>query len=148
MWSLLLNPFTDPARPFNEPLSTYSGTQFVQVDAGHLKGKWKGVILVATGKDTNNSLVVLAYCICDKETEDNYSFFFRSMKENPSMAALFSSPDTTIYSDEHKSIKAAVNKEAAPCIHRLCLMHLVRNLPGPGIGAVSYLQQYCVGCQA
>ena len=122
--------------------------QFIQIDAGHLKGQWKGIMIVATGKVTNNSLVLLAFCICDRENESNYSYFLRSMKQNPTMADLLSSPKTTIYSDEHLGIAAGVAREAPACIHRLCLMHLVRNFPGPGIGSVRHHLTVCLNYQS
>ena len=108
--------------------------QFIQIDAGHLKGQWKGIMIIATGKDTNNTLVLVAFCICDGENESSYSYFLRSMKQNPTMADFLSSPKTTIYSDEHLGILARVAREAPACIHRPCLMHLVRSFPGTGIG--------------
>ncbi|CAN0257547.1 unnamed protein product, partial [Hapterophycus canaliculatus] len=41
------------------------------VDAGHLKREWKGVMLIATCKDANNTLVHLVTVICDKDNFDN-----------------------------------------------------------------------------
>ena len=114
----------------------YTFGQFLQVDVGHLKGEWKGVVLVATAKDTNNTLALVAFAICDKENASNYSFLLTEMKKNPHMAALLSSTGTTIYSDEHPGISAALKAHAFRCIHRLCLHHLIKNLPGPGIGSV------------
>ena len=46
------------------------------------------------------------------------------------------SPLTIIYSDEHKGLKASIEKEASAVIHRLCIKHLASNFPGPGIGEV------------
>ena len=114
----------------------YTFGQFLQVDAVHLKGEWNGVVLVATAKDTNNTLVLVAFAICDKENASNYCFLLTEMKKNPHMAALLSSTGITIYSDEHQSISAALKAHASRCIHRLCLHHLIKNLPGPGIGSV------------
>lgn len=94
------------------------------------------MVLVATGKDTNNNLVLLAFAICDKENASNYAFLLSEMKKNSHLKELLQSPLTTIYSDEHKGIKAGIRQEAKDVIHRLCFKHLVANLPGPGVGEV------------
>lgn len=101
-----------------------------------MKGTWKGTVLVATGKDTNNTLVLLAFVICDKENASNYAFLLSQMKKNAYLKELLESQLTLIYSDEHKGISAAINKEASEAIQRLCLKHLANNFPGPGIGEV------------
>ena len=78
-------------------------------------------MLVATTKDTSNTLVLVAFAICGKENASNYSFLPTERKKNPHMAALLSSTGTTIYSDEHQGISAALKTHASRCIHRLCL---------------------------
>ena len=111
-----------------------------------MKGKWKGTVLVATGKDTNNALVVVAFVICDKENGSNYSFLLSEMKKNPHLKKLLEDPLTTLYTDEHKGSKAAIQREAKPVIHRLCLKHLAGNFPGPGIGEVTELSYVTAAC--
>ncbi|CAM9633175.1 unnamed protein product [Pylaiella littoralis] len=49
-----------------------SPLKFICVDAGHLKGSWKGQMLLVTCKDANNTLVQVATVICDKEDNSNY----------------------------------------------------------------------------
>ncbi|CAM9278095.1 unnamed protein product [Pylaiella littoralis] len=49
-----------------------SPLKFICVDAGHLKGSWKGQMLLVTCKDANNTLVQEATVICDKEDSSNY----------------------------------------------------------------------------
>ncbi|CAM9953045.1 unnamed protein product, partial [Pylaiella littoralis] len=69
------------------------------VDAGHLKGEWKGVMLVATCKDANNTLVQVATVVCDKENAD-YMWLYKMMKKNAEMKVLLDSPKTTIFTDQ------------------------------------------------
>ncbi|CAN0179802.1 unnamed protein product, partial [Ectocarpus sp. 4 AP-2014] len=45
-------------------------------------GDWNGMMLVATGTDADNKLVHVSTSICDKENTDNYSWFYRIMKNN------------------------------------------------------------------
>ncbi|CAB1114729.1 unnamed protein product [Ectocarpus sp. CCAP 1310/34] len=116
--------------------------KFLQVDGGHMKGTWKGMVLVAAGKDTNNNLVLVAFVICDKENSTNYEFLFSEMKKNVHLKAPLESPLTTIYSDENNGIKSAIEIEASDIIHRLCCKHLANNFPGPGIGEVLYSRSF------
>lgn len=111
-----------------------------------MKGKWNGVVLVETGKDTNNTLIVVAFVVCDKENAANYSFLLSEMKKNPHLKELLEDPLTILYTDEHKGSKAAIEREAKPTIHRLCLKHLAGNFPGPGIGEVIELSYMTVAC--
>lgn len=106
------------------------------LDGGHLKGPWKGVSLVATGKDTDNKLVLLAFVICYKENAFNYRFLLSEMKKNPLMNDVLQSSTTVIYSDEHLGISSAIKAKAAAVTQRCCAAHLAKNFPGPGIGSV------------
>ncbi|CAB1113739.1 unnamed protein product [Ectocarpus sp. CCAP 1310/34] len=44
------------------------------------------MILVATGADADNKLVHVATSICDRESTDSYSWFYRMLKNNVDMA--------------------------------------------------------------
>lgn len=98
------------------------------MDAGHLKGEWKGVMLVATCKDANNTLVQVATVVCDKENADNYTWLYKMMKKNAEMKVLLDSPKTTIFTDQHLSHAPAINYEAGNCQWRFCLRHIISNL--------------------
>ena len=42
------------------------------LDGTHLKSKFQGILLCATGIDANGSLFPLAYAIVDTEKDDNW----------------------------------------------------------------------------
>lgn len=86
-------------------------------------------MLIATCKDANNTLVHVATGICDKETTDNYSWFYRMMKKNEEMKGVFNSPKTTLFTDRHQSHAPAISMHAANCVWRWCLRHVIGNLP-------------------
>lgn len=78
------------------------------VDAGHLKGTWGGQMLIVTFKDANNTLVHLATAICDKENSDNYAWLYKQMKKNTDMRSVLDDSKTTLFTDQHKSHKPAL----------------------------------------
>ncbi|CAB1108161.1 unnamed protein product [Ectocarpus sp. CCAP 1310/34] len=103
------------------------------VDAGHLKGDWNGMMLVATGTDADTKLVHVATSICDKENTDNYSWFYLMMKNNVDMAEVLNSPKTTLFTDKHKSHEPAITLHAPNTVWRWCLRHHIKALPeAPG----------------
>ncbi|XP_062014176.1 uncharacterized protein LOC133730640 [Rosa rugosa] len=50
------------------------------VDGTFGKSVYKGQILCATGKNGNHGFFPLAMCVCDSETDANWSFFFKHLK--------------------------------------------------------------------
>ncbi|XP_038896223.1 uncharacterized protein LOC120084500 [Benincasa hispida] len=52
----------------------------ITVDGSHLKGKYKGTMLVAVSMDGNNQLYPLAYAIIDNETDRSWKWFMSNLK--------------------------------------------------------------------
>ncbi|CAN0298649.1 unnamed protein product, partial [Scytosiphon promiscuus] len=98
------------------------------LDAGHLKGVWKGTTLEATGKDADNTLVHVATSICYMENGDNYKFLYMMMKKNHEMESFLNSTKTTLFTDQHLSHVPAINACLPNCWRRFCLKHLVSTL--------------------
>lgn len=92
-----------------------------------MKGDWNGQILVLTGKDADNKIVLVSLVICDVENADNYMYLLTKSKENPEFAAFLDNPATTVYTDGHKSFPPALEHCAPLAQHRLCLKHLLKN---------------------
>eukprot|EP00904_Undaria_pinnatifida_P003993 jgi/Undpi1/13595/HiC_scaffold_9.g03249.m1 len=106
----------------------YSLLKVLCVDAGRLKIEWEGVMLIATFKDANNTLVLLATVICDKENSDNFSFLYALMRKNSYMEEVLDSDKTTIYTDQHQSHSSALYLHARHAVWMWCLRHLITNL--------------------
>ena len=53
---------------------SFASVQVALMDAGHLKGSWKGVMYVLSAKDSNNRIVHVSTVLADKENETNYRF--------------------------------------------------------------------------
>lgn len=52
----------------------------IAVEAGHIKGEYKGQMLSATCLDAQSELVVLAFAICSIENQVNCTWFLRNLK--------------------------------------------------------------------
>lgn len=75
----------------------------IVTDATHLKGTYRGVLLVASTKDVNEQIVPLAFGIGDKENDSSWIWFLDHVRKS------LGTPDNLlIVSDQHWSIKNAV----------------------------------------
>lgn len=111
--------------------------QVVSLDAGHLKGGWKGVIYVLSTKDSNNHIVHIATVLADKENETNYKFLLEQTCKNEQMDRLLKSDKTTFFIDGHRGSPpalAAICGDARVCT---CVRHLVTNKTMKKMGSVS-----------
>ena len=54
----------------------------IVVDGAHLKGEYKGNMLVAVGTDGNNQILPIAFAICRSETNENWILFFQKLYES------------------------------------------------------------------
>ncbi|XP_013694559.1 protein FAR1-RELATED SEQUENCE 6-like [Brassica napus] len=104
-----------------------TGFQFIRnvivVDGAHLKGKFKGVILVAASQDGNGGIFPLAFGIVDSENHVSWEWFLNQLR-----LVYGDREDLAIISDRHKSIRKSVRK-VFPLAHRgICNYHLHQNL--------------------
>lgn len=95
----------------------------IVIDATHLKGKYKGVMFVASTKDANEQIVPLAFGIGDKENDSSWRWFLEHVRQS------FGTRDQLlIVSDQHVSIKNAVDAVFPGVSHGLCTYHIQGNL--------------------
>lgn len=95
----------------------------IVIDATHLKGKYKGVLFVASTKDANEQIVPLAFGVGDKENDLSWTWFLEHVHQT------FGSPDNLlIVSDQHLSIENAVNSVFPGTPHGLCTYHIQGNI--------------------
>ncbi|XP_057784957.1 uncharacterized protein LOC131002492 [Salvia miltiorrhiza] len=113
-----------------------SGRPIIVVDATHLKGKYKGVMFVAVTKDGNEQVFPLAVGLGDKENDSSWSWFFTRLRR------AFGVPDNLLFvSDQHMSIKNAVEAIFPGVPHGLCTYHLQKNLARFGANIVAMFQR-------
>ncbi|XP_038896520.1 uncharacterized protein LOC120084770 [Benincasa hispida] len=93
------------------------------VDGSHLKGKYKGTMLVGVSMDGNNQVYPLAYAIVDNETDRAWKWFMSNLK-----CAIEESPNLVFVSDRAVSIGNAIRVVFPTTFHGLCTYHLENNI--------------------
>ncbi|XP_020250107.1 uncharacterized protein LOC109827508 [Asparagus officinalis] len=97
----------------------------LSIDGTHLYGKYKGVLLVATGVDADGGLFPLAFVVVDVENTENWAWFFACIRYHiPSVGTR----PITFISDRMKGIPRALQRHfPPPHAHRYCLRHIRDN---------------------
>ncbi|XP_076882086.1 uncharacterized protein LOC143530427 [Bidens hawaiensis] len=87
---------------FGESIKAFHYCQpVISVDGTHLKGSYRGKLLIAVSKNANNHILLVAYAIVDEETNESWMWFFQQLREhvvNDNMGSL------CVISDRHKGI--------------------------------------------
>ncbi|CAA0810864.1 MuDR family transposase [Striga hermonthica] len=103
----------------------------IVIDGTHLKGKYKGILFVATTKDGNEQIFPLAFGIGDKECHSAWMWFLQKLRST------FGCPENlVIVSDRHPSIKFAMEVVYPEAVHAICSYHLRQNIRSHGSKAV------------
>ncbi|XP_010495597.1 PREDICTED: uncharacterized protein LOC104772711 [Camelina sativa] len=93
------------------------------VDGAHLTGKYKGVLLTASGQDGNFQVFPLAFAVVDSEDDDAWTWFFEKVER-----IIADSKTLTIISNRHQSIYVAKKRGFLLAHHGACIVHLARNV--------------------
>ena len=102
----------------------------LRLDGTHLKTKYKGILLAATGIDANGSLFPLASAVIDAENNDNWLWFiqlFHRIIEQHG-ATLLAPKAMTLVSDHQKELLEGVEIVFPDSPHGYCLRHLYENM--------------------
>ena len=75
---------------------------FIGIDACHLKGVYREVLLTAMGLDGNNGQFPLAYAVVEKESKHEWSFFLSGLVR--ALDVVEDQSKYTVMSDRHKVI--------------------------------------------
>ncbi|KAH0734613.1 hypothetical protein KY285_010320 [Solanum tuberosum] len=97
---------------------------FVGLDGTFLKGKSKGIMLVAMGQDSSNHFYPLAWAIVDKETKRTWNWFLELLKHS---LDLKSGENVTFISDMQKGLLNVVTNVCPQANHRWCVRHIEAN---------------------
>ena len=100
------------------------------LDGTHLKSKYQGILLAATGVDAAGALFPLAYAVVDAENDDNWLWFIRQLhKIIEAHAVMYLVPGVlTILSDRQKGLIEGVETVFPDSPHGYCLRHLWDNM--------------------
>ncbi|CAA0840720.1 Unknown protein [Striga hermonthica] len=103
----------------------------IVIEGTHLKGKYKGILFVATTKDGNEQIFPLAFGIGDKECHSAWMWFLQKLRST------FGCPkNLVVVSDRHPSIKSAMEVVYPEAVHAICSYHLRQNIRSHGSKAV------------
>ncbi|KAL9680146.1 hypothetical protein QQ045_018024 [Rhodiola kirilowii] len=97
----------------------------ISIDATHLIGKWKGVLMIAVSLDAQNEILPLAYALVEGENIESWKWFMTCIRSGVTQR-----DGLCIISDRHIGIMRAMEEEAwSPprAYHRLCLRHFTSN---------------------
>ncbi|CAA0813082.1 Unknown protein [Striga hermonthica] len=104
----------------------------IVIDGTQLKGKYKGILFVATTKDGNEQIFPLTFGIGDKECHSAWMWFLQKLRST------FGCPENlVIVSDRHQGIKSAMEVVYPEAVHAICSYHLRQNIRSHGCKAVS-----------
>lgn len=104
----------------------------IVVDGTQLKGKNKGVLFVAVTKDGNEQCFPLAVGICHIENDESWIWFLTRLRSTFGQA-----DDLLIVSDQHSSIKNAIETVYPNVAHGFCYYHIVKKLARFGAHVVA-----------
>lgn len=116
----------------------FASLQVVCLDAGHMKGGWKGVVYVLSMKDSNNRIIHVATVLADKENMSNYKFLLEETCKNEQMARLLKSDKITFFIDGHKGSPPALEAVCPYARWNMCVRHLLTTKNMKKMGAVSF----------
>lgn len=71
----------------------------VSVDGTHLRGAYKGKLLVAVCKTANNNIMPIAFALVDEETSASWTWFLDNLRKS-----VMKDRWTCVVSDRHQSI--------------------------------------------
>src|SRR5579859_4937544 len=99
------------------------------LDGGHLKLKYKRMLLSATSLDANGSLFPLAYAVVDAENDHNWAWFVELLRPTIQhhVPAYLAHGKLMFVSDRQKGLLEAVQCIFPGSPHAYCLRHLYDN---------------------
>ncbi|GKV12293.1 hypothetical protein SLEP1_g23460 [Rubroshorea leprosula] len=96
----------------------------IGVDGAFLKGAYKGVLLVAVGRDANDQMYPLAWAIVKVEKTETWRWFLEELQSNMQIG---SGNRFTFISDQQKGLLNAIKELFPDAEHRRCARHVYAN---------------------
>ncbi|KAL5576621.1 hypothetical protein UlMin_018320 [Ulmus minor] len=111
----------------------------VSIDATHMKGKYRGVLVMAVCHNANQQIFMLAFGIGDSENDTAWTWFLRRIND-----VFGERPSHVLVSDRHRSINNAVNEVFPNAFHGICMYHLLNNLKNKFKTKTKELEQHYI----
>ena len=97
----------------------------IGIDGTHLKSKYLGTLLIATGVDGEGSCYPIAFAVVKAENDENWTWFLSNLKNI--MSQNHFPLQITFLSDRQKGIVDGVTNVFPNAHHGFCMRHLVEN---------------------
>ncbi|KAL9683275.1 hypothetical protein QQ045_015095 [Rhodiola kirilowii] len=98
----------------------------ISIDATHLIGKWKGVLMIAVTFDAENGILPIAYALVESENVDSWKWFMMCIQNG-----VTERQGLCIISDRHSGIMRVMKEDdwkPPNAYHRYCIRHFASNL--------------------
>lgn len=99
--------------------------RIVHLDGTFLKGRMKGQLLTAVGRDPNESMYIIAWAIVPVENKVNWKWFMELLRED---LGLEDGNGLALSSDQQKGLIYAITEILPYAEHRMCARHIFANL--------------------
>lgn len=97
----------------------------IHLDGTFLKGRMKGILLTAVGRDPNDATYVIAWAIVPVENKVYWLWFMELLRED---LGLEEGNALALSSDQQKGLAYAVKTALPYAEHRMCARHIFANL--------------------
>ncbi|KAL9688732.1 hypothetical protein QQ045_033156 [Rhodiola kirilowii] len=97
----------------------------ISIDATHLNGKWKGVLIIVVALDAENEILPLAYALVESENIDSWKWFMTCIRNGVTQRE-----GLCIISDRHAGIIRVMEEDdwkPSKAYHRICIRHFASN---------------------
>lgn len=102
-------------------------TKVLSVDGTHLRGPYRGKLLVASSSDANNRVLPMAFALVDEESVRSWGWFLDCIR----MHIIGNTHGICLISDRHAGLLSALEQrgewQPPMAYHRICLRHLRSN---------------------
>ncbi|XP_055814409.1 uncharacterized protein LOC129884059 [Solanum dulcamara] len=93
------------------------------MDGTFLTGQFGGVMLIASGQDSENQIYPIAWAVVNSENDLSWTWFFRQL-----LNVVPNTNELSIISDRNASIKKAIARVYDQAHHGVCIRHLGENI--------------------
>ena len=99
--------------------------RIIHLDGTFLKGRMKGQLLTAVGRDPNDQMFIIAWALVPVENKVYWEWFMELLRED---LGLDLGNDLAVSSDQQKGLIHAIKNVLPYAEHRMCARHIFANL--------------------
>ena len=97
----------------------------IHLDGTFLKGRMKGILLTAIGRDPNDAMYIIGWAIVPVENKVYWQWFMELLRED---LGLEDDNGVALSSDQQKGLIYAIKNALPYAEHRMCARHIFANL--------------------